>query len=220
MTRRVPKTSGEIPMLETMMGVPDAIERQEARGQRDLVESAQLPVEGTAGSEDKWAAVGVELGPVEPGELFRDAKLPAGWKVKPTSHAMWSDLLDDQGRKRAGVFYKAAFYDRKASVTLSRRFTIGRDWERDSSDGRHVFVVKDCEATVFSGQPFEPPATPKNTGDREADCKAWDEYDKAEKRSTDAAVAECLAWLTERVEGIDATNISDVTLFWDVPGLG
>jgi hypothetical protein len=44
------------------------------------------------------------------------AKLPAGWKKVATEHSMWSDLLDDQGRKRAAIFFKAAFYDYSAFI--------------------------------------------------------------------------------------------------------
>ena len=35
---------------------------------------------------------------------------------------MWSDLLDAHGRKRAAIFYKAAFYDRSATISLCCRY--------------------------------------------------------------------------------------------------
>ena len=37
---------------------------------------------------------------------------------------MWSILLDEQARQRARVFYKAAFYDRKADMYLKSRISI------------------------------------------------------------------------------------------------
>src|SRR6185436_8068032 len=41
-----------------------------------------------------------------------------------TDHSMYTDLVDDKGRVRASIFYKAAFYDRKADISFKRRFSI------------------------------------------------------------------------------------------------
>ncbi len=99
-----------------MGGNPGGIEAQEARGQQQLVESDVLPTE-VRGNKAELEAAGVVFGDPVPGDpLFCSVQLPAGWQKQPTDHAMWSDLVDDQGRKRAGIFYKAAFYDRKAFV--------------------------------------------------------------------------------------------------------
>jgi hypothetical protein len=46
--------------------------------------------------------------------------LPPGWKVVPTDHSMWSDLVDAKGEKRASIFYKAAFYDRDAFIRIEK----------------------------------------------------------------------------------------------------
>ena len=35
---------------------------------------------------------------------------------------MWSELKDDKGRTRGGIFYKAAFYDRHAHMRLNQRY--------------------------------------------------------------------------------------------------
>lgn len=37
---------------------------------------------------------------------------------------MHSDLLDNKGRRRGSIFYKAAFYDRRADFRLSKRYTF------------------------------------------------------------------------------------------------
>jgi hypothetical protein len=50
--------------------------------------------------------------------MFRPATLPEGWRREGSDHAMWSHIVDDQGRKRASIFYKAAFYDRGAHMSL------------------------------------------------------------------------------------------------------
>ena len=42
---------------------------------------------------------------------------------------MHSYIHDEQGRKRGGVFYKAAFYDRRAHFSLSTRYEAGGDYD-------------------------------------------------------------------------------------------
>jgi hypothetical protein len=36
-----------------------------------------------------------------------------------SDHAMWSYLVDELGRERVSIFYKAAFYDRSAHMSLT-----------------------------------------------------------------------------------------------------
>lgn len=83
----------------------------EAAGQRQLVHSDQVPTEGS----DALAELGFTLGDVVAGDpLFRHVTLPEDWTKQGTDHAMHSQILDPLGRKRVGIFYKAAFYDRRA----------------------------------------------------------------------------------------------------------
>jgi hypothetical protein len=100
-------------------GNPDAIRAQEALGQQELVNSAQLPTL-VRGDKAKLEAAGVVFGdPCEGDPLFCEAWLPAGWQKKPTEHAMWSTLVDADGKERASIFYKAAFYDRSAFINVA-----------------------------------------------------------------------------------------------------
>jgi len=96
-------------------GGPSAsIERMEAQGQRELVNSEVIPAE-IQGSEDELTALGFQFGePVDGDPLFRKAVLPEGWKRQPSDHSMWSYIVDPQGRRRVAMFYKAAPYDRRA----------------------------------------------------------------------------------------------------------
>jgi hypothetical protein len=95
-----------------------AVEAQEARGQRELVASDQIPVLLRNCTEADLTALGFVLGERNDDDpLFRDATLPAGWSKQPTSHSMWSEIVDDRGVVRFNVFYKAAFYDRKAFLS-------------------------------------------------------------------------------------------------------
>lgn len=96
---------------------PGGIEAQEARGQQTFVAADCLPVEGL-GDQEKLKALGFVFGQVLEGrdKIFIEAKLPPGWKKVLSDHSMWSDLIDDTGRKRAAIFFKAAFYDYHAFI--------------------------------------------------------------------------------------------------------
>ena len=99
--------------------LPGAIEASEAQGQRELVNSTQLPTDMDAKCRAALEAAGVKFGPASPGDpMFCSAELPAGWQKKATDHAMYSDLVDEKGSAVAAIFYKAAFYDRSAHMYL------------------------------------------------------------------------------------------------------
>lgn len=104
---------------------PGGIEAQEAAGQQSLVaHKDRLPIIGTIrnrGGADipderaKWEAAGFVFGDEIPEQgrrpVFVACTFPPGWRLQATDHSMWSDVIDDAGRKRASVFFKAAFYD-------------------------------------------------------------------------------------------------------------
>lgn len=93
------------------------IEGQEARGQREVVNSDRIPTKGDAAALE---ALGFVLGEVDPQDkLFRAAALPAGWSRATTDHSMYSDIVDANGRPRVSIFYKAAYYDRDAFFTVN-----------------------------------------------------------------------------------------------------
>jgi hypothetical protein len=126
---------------------PGGIERQEAEGQRTLVESAMLPKEIRGTTREQLTAQGFKFG-ADVDELFVACELPPGWKKSGTSHSMHSDLLDHLGRKRAGIFYKAAFYDRRADMHMNRRFNV-EQFHEGSRAGYSRCVVTDGDAIVF-----------------------------------------------------------------------
>ncbi len=144
MIKRITNTSVEEFHPEwTMGGNPGAIEAQEKRGQKELAESSQLPVklnspicdgcEKIKGKDFGWDAkkdygkMGIKVlkrCECVRDELFYEVQLPKGWKIVSTDHSMWSRLVDEKGRERLSIFYKAAFYDRDAFVNINRRFKV------------------------------------------------------------------------------------------------
>jgi hypothetical protein len=98
------------------------IEEQEANGQREMVHSDVIPSHGYA--DEDLLALGFTLGDLVEGDpLFRQAGLPEGWKRQGSDHAMHSDIVDTLGRKRVGIFYKAAFYDRRADLSVTSLYS-------------------------------------------------------------------------------------------------
>jgi len=100
-------------------GLPENIMASEAHGQAELVNSEQLPID-VRGDKAKLEAAGVVFGePSRGDDLFCQAVLPKGWKKESTDHSMWSKLVDADGNERAMIFYKAAFYDRCAFMSVT-----------------------------------------------------------------------------------------------------
>lgn len=137
---------------------PGGIEAQEAAGQQSFVANETLPKENMHGcTREKLELMGIQFGE-DADDIFVSVKLPSGWKKQATEHSMWSDLLDDKGRVRARIFYKAAFYDRSAHISLCRRYTVrlcpedryetDMDYKKREL-GRWAGIVTDCGEEVF-----------------------------------------------------------------------
>jgi hypothetical protein len=101
---------------------PGGIERQQKAGQAALVNSTYMPKEMSPNRE-MFEALGFKFGE-SVDDLFLNADMPPGWKRAATDHSMHSDIIDEKGRRRVGVFYKAAFYDRRANAHLVWRYTV------------------------------------------------------------------------------------------------
>lgn len=102
---------------EMQNGVSGMIERQEQKGQEQLVRSSVMPQKGNG--REAWEPLlmaGVIKG-AELDDLFVEVTLPIGWLKVGSDHSMWSYLEDERGLKRAAMFYKAAFYDRDAHTS-------------------------------------------------------------------------------------------------------
>src|SRR6185312_15550050 len=104
---------------------PSAIEEMEREGKAQLLNSDRLPArfnvfhQSQAEAQAEFEALGFTFGPPDEGDpMFRPATFPEGWSRKGSSHAMWTYIVDELGRERVSVFYKAAFYDRDAFMSL------------------------------------------------------------------------------------------------------
>lgn len=175
-------------MLSWVMGgAPHKIEEQEAQGQQSFVNSETLPTYMGSSSEYSTKAIleaaGFKFVCVVPDDdMFQVVEMPSGWQKKATDHSMWSNLVDDKGRVRASIFYKAAFYDRSAHMNLVSRFGVSQDYDRAKKEGVAVAVVKDGGNVIFSTEPMKLP----------------DERDKNYYEIGDDAQKKAVEWLDQQ----------------------
>ena len=154
--------------------MPGGIERQEATGQQALLELNMLPKEVRGATREQLSAIGFKFGaPLD--ELFVYCELPSGWTKRGSDNSLHSDLLDEQGRKRASIFYKAAFYDRRADMRMETRFQV-ECYGTGSSDAVRRVDVSDSGKII------------KEFG--EVDWTDWTGMEKAE--------GDASAWLDDR----------------------
>lgn len=166
------------------LGTSLTITAMEKAGQLQLAQSSQLPMHINLHVFDDTERYGVkyEFSPTDfnrlfplakpfyeklgikvlgesPGDpKFVDCELPAGWKIKPTDHSMWSQLLDEQNHERGAIFYKAAFYDRKAHFNLSKRYSYtcfrsvdvdGNAVDNNVESSHFATIVTDCGVEIY-----------------------------------------------------------------------
>lgn len=156
---------------------PGGIEAQE------FVNSTTLPIKFNFATQEQFEKMGIVFGDRPVGnDLFCEAVLPEGWHKEATAHSMWSDLVDDQGRRRASIFYKAAFYDRNAFMDITPRFIISVDpvvgWDNYKHDAPDIMwhcVVEDCDNPIWTSDPVGPelPYPNRNSADYEDERKMW-----------------------------------------------
>lgn len=122
---------------------PGGIEQQEKQGQIEQSFLETLPLDGTIkprhGQDMRplWESLGFVFGkPAD--DLFVNVKFPEGWQKKPADHSMWTYIVDEKGRKRGGVFYKAAFYDRSAHCSLDRRFQVTQTYGEGDNEAAYI----------------------------------------------------------------------------------
>lgn len=153
-----------------------AVEALEARGQQQLVTSDRMPAD-LRGDRAAWTGLGFTFGEPDPADpLFMPATLPDAWTRQPSDHSMWSHIVDQHGRRRARVFYKAAFYDRRANATLitvysyvwdcvtrGEQIVLDPDWATDAAVAAAIDrVLLDIDDRIALYSPGQPTASARD----------------------------------------------------------
>lgn len=131
-----------------IQGGPESIEASEAEGQAQMVQSDVIPAKGYKAEE--LLALGFEVGAVdEKDPLFRNCKLPTGWSKEPSDHSMWSYIVDEHGFRRIAIFYKAAFYDRRAELHIEPTpCTKAQVDARTAFEEKHRYLHWSCDTRI------------------------------------------------------------------------
>jgi len=122
---------------------PGGIEAQEAAGQAYFVQSQTLPIDCP---QEQLETLGFVFEDAAD-DIFVNVRFPQGWHVEPTDHSMWSDLIDPRGNVRAGIFYKAAFYDRRAQMHLGKAIAVVQEYD---VKGIIQYFVKKGDEVLFA----------------------------------------------------------------------
>ena len=133
--------------IRMLSGEENVLKHMEAEGQDEMVKHT-LFAKKMRPSKEVYENLGFVFTDIPGDDLLCNAILPDGWKLVKTDHSMWNDLLDEKGRKRGSMFYKAAFYDRDAFIDLSPRYGVHVNYdEKDESYGEVYFG--DSENKLF-----------------------------------------------------------------------
>lgn len=188
--------------------IPGGVEMQEKHGQLEQAKLQTLPRDAKEGPHRQaWEKLGFVFGS-DVDELFVEATFPTGWKKVPTDHDMYTDIVDERGRERGSIFYKAAFYDRRARSGLRSWFRIDRCCEGEGQP--RVFKVVDVDGTVhFMSEPVPP--RPDVSNDPADDTEELRQKYLAVCSQEDEARKSCSAWLDANYPGWD----KDPTSYWN-----
>jgi len=121
-------------------------------------QQVKLPARFDRDDQRVFDAWGVLIGDyVKDDQLFRHCRIPAGWKTVPTSHHMYSYLVDEQGQPRIHIMYKGNFWDRDAGMNACVRYHADfscDDWTDKSSP--YFPVVRDGLGKIYwRGKPVQ-----------------------------------------------------------------
>lgn len=127
--------------------VPGGIERQEKKGQVKLTANSELPKCGDWDLLKQWGIRIIK----EKDELFYDVSLPSGWYKEETDHHMRINLKDSNDLIRASIFYKAAFYDRRADITpIKSRWVARQVFDKSLAKNELAFAIFDNGLKQFA----------------------------------------------------------------------
>ena len=189
------------------------IKRMEADGQAELSQvTDRLPSKHLAPNvKPVLESAGVKFGnTVAEDPIWQVVELPNGWKIERTDHSMWSDLVDQNGRPRAAIFYKAAFYDRHANISVCTRYKPSMVY----SDKTRIGLVLDGDKEIWRSEPFvdSPEYTDLSNNSAKYSHLTWQERDAICRTTAHRKAGEAArSWLMA-----NKPDWENPSAYWDV----
>jgi hypothetical protein len=160
-------------------------EAQKAESQACFVKSDLIPLKVSGAQHWELERLGFKLGDAFD-DMFMHAQLPVGWVKAPSDHVLHSDLFDELGRKRAGIFYRAEPNLQCADMTMLYRFQITVYCKSLDGASNEVAITDDGHVVQRFGAWCSTNIRPTR------------EQDQSNKRERDKLSAQAKAWLRKR----------------------
>ncbi len=139
-----------------------------------------LPKKVNTGNRKDFENMGIVFGE-DVDSMFCKAILPENWKIKSTDHSMWFNLLDDQDRIRATMFYKGEAWDYDAFLNVKLRYNIYVEpidgWNNNHDNVQWVSRVKDYDNEIV-WESIPTVKEPNSKTNRDEWLKWYDSKDK------------------------------------------
>lgn len=147
--------SSRLPKVVNELSLPDEISRKGVTDDMDYPERfAIIKQNNIVYTRSIYEKLGITI-TSDLHDSFFDVELPEGWKIVPTDHHMWNDLLDSKGRVRASFFYKGD-YDR-TFINFNRRYSISAVAEGDDpfdTEKPLIGIVSDGKDVIYTTTKF------------------------------------------------------------------
>jgi hypothetical protein len=132
---------------------PEPFLTLEPKGQQESKNYSRLPKPESKVEKAILESWGIVFR-TEADDLFLNVVLPEGWQILQTDFYLESDLIDSRRVRRAGIFCKTAFHDRRAYINVvMSRFT---ESQLDTPEGYDLsYGIKDLAFDIIV-QRFDP----------------------------------------------------------------
>ena len=140
-------------LARAMSGEANVLENMEKEGQ-DLDVRKTMLAKDMYPSKEVWEQVGFTFTDIPGDDVLCKATLPEGWSIKATDHSMWNEIIDAKGHVRGTMFYKAAFYDRSAHMSLNSRYRVHSEYIGEDSRTVEVYFGNAQEKIMVAGQVY------------------------------------------------------------------
>jgi hypothetical protein len=136
-------------LLRAMSGEENVLENFEKERGEEAARSNYL-AKRMKPEKEIWELLGFTFTDIPGDDVLCQANLPKGWKIVDTEHHMYKDIIDEMGRKRGSMFYKAAIYDKSAHMSLVPRYGVNVDY--DDNGNETIYFGNEEERLFVSGK--------------------------------------------------------------------